>query len=95
MCVREREREVDLLFNQIDRFADELEEFKEDVVSVLGAAWEEGEGEGAKSIGELGTLQDAVEVREETGEVGSAVREAATEIKVKVVYLPDGHCSVL
>ena len=86
MCLRERE--VDLLVNQIDRFADELEGFKEDVISVLGAAWEEGEGEGeeegVKSIGELGTLQDAVEVREETEEVGSAVWEAVTGMKVHV-----------
>ena len=55
---------------------------------MLGAGWEEGEGEeeGAKSIGELGTLQDAVEVREETEEVGSAVWEAVTAMKVNVAF---------
>lgn len=68
---------------------DELEEFKEDVVTVLGAAWEDGEegGEGVKSVGELGTLQDAVEVREETEEVGSHVWEAVTAMKVIVAFL--------
>lgn len=68
---------------QIEKFADELEDFKEDIEGVLGALWEEGEEEGGgRHIGQLGTLQDAVEVREETEEVGSGVLEALRTVKV-------------
>ena len=73
---------------QIDRFADDLESFKEEVESVLGAGWDEGEeGEGTRSVGGLGTLQDTVEVREETEEVGSGVWEAVTSMKVRREYV--------
>ena len=78
------------MYSQIDKFADELEEFKEEMENVLGVCWEDGEGE--KSVGRLGTLQDAVEVREEMGEVGSGVLEAVNTVKVRTsVYMWD-HC---
>ena len=68
---------------QIEKFADELEGFKEDIEGVFGALWEEGEEEGGgRRSGQLGTLQDAVEVREETEEVGSGVFEASRTVKV-------------
>lgn len=83
------------LCHQIDRFADELEVFKEDMESVLGVGWEEEEEEeGGRSVGGLGTLQDAVEVREETDEVGSGVWEAVNTVKVRGVSLLPGHCTV-
>ena len=79
---------------QIEKFADELEDFKEDIEGVLGALWEEGEeeGEGRRS-GQLGTLQDAVEVREETEEVGSGVFEASRTVKVILQCICAQHCS--
>ena len=56
---------------------------------VLGAGWEESvegagweEGEEGRSVGGLGTLQDAVNVREETEEVGDGVWEAVRCVKV-------------
>ena len=69
---------------------------------MLGALWEEGEEEGGgRSVGGLGTLQDAVEVREETEEVGAAVCEALRTVKVILqcihvckAYIEVGTCVV-
>ena len=61
-------------------FVDDLEGLKEEMESVFGV-WEDGEGEGG--MGELGTLQDAVEVSEETAEVASGVWASVKAVKVR------------
>ena len=50
---------------------------------MLGAWWEgEGEGEGEGGAGGLGSVQYALEVREETEEVGRRVEETVMAVKV-------------
>ena len=63
-------------------FVDDLEGLKEEMESVFGV-WEDGEGEGERGMGELGTLQDAVEVSEETAEVASGVWASVKAVKVR------------
>ena len=60
----------------------ELEDFKESVEGVLGEGWEEGEGERGEVAG-LGSVRDAVEVREEEEEVERDVQEAVNCVKVR------------
>ncbi|CAI8058243.1 Nuclear pore complex protein Nup214, partial [Geodia barretti] len=65
---------------EIDRFVMELEDFKESVEGVLGEGWEEGERERGEVAG-LGSVRDAVEVREEEEEVERDVQAAVNCVK--------------
>ena len=77
------------IFRQIDRFVMELEDFKESVEGVLGEGWEEGERERGEVAG-LGSVRDAVEVREEEEEVEKDVQAAVNCVKVRETVRESG-----
>lgn len=60
----------------------ELEEFKESLEEVLGEQWEDEKELEQRGIVGLGSVRDAVEVREEREEVEREVQEAVRQVKV-------------